>query len=244
MNSKNNYDAYIFDLYGTLVDIRTDEEDAQLWASFAGYLCSYGIIIPTDTLKTVYRSLCRAEQAKAEKRLTEARITGPAEIDIACVWRQIGDQTGMRLSEKELSDLSWTFRRLSLKKLRLYDGAETVLKSLRENRKKVILLTNAQARFTLPELATLGLDHAFDHILISSTVGVKKPSPAFFARLWGLGLIPQRCLMIGNDDVCDCRGAADAGMDSMYIQTEQSPPLNGALPVNCRQIQTLTDILI
>ena len=245
MNSKRiDYGAFVFDLYGTLADIRTDEEDERLWSSFANHLQAHGMIIPADKLKIIYRGLCADEQAKADNALAEAHVLGPAEIDIIQVWRQIGERSDIHLSETELSELSWTFRRLSIKKLRLYDGAEFLLKNIRKNGKKVVLLTNAQASFTLPELTVLGLDHAFDHILISSAAGVKKPSPAFFARLWDLGLIPQHCLMIGNDDVCDCWGAENAGMDSVYIRTDQSPPLSGPLPTNCREIQTLTDIII
>ena len=48
--------------------------------------------------------------------------------------------------------------------------------------------------------------------------------------------------MIGNDDVCDCRGAAAAGMDSLYIFTEQSPPRSGLLPENCREITRLQQV--
>ena len=234
MNLKiTDYDAYVFDLYGTLVDILTDEEDESLWSFFANHLHAHGIVIPDDELKSVYRFLCANEQAKADNALAEAHIPGPAEIDVIQVWRQIGEQAGVNLSDAELSELSWTFRRLSTKKLRLYDGAESLLNNLRKNGKKVVLLTNAQASFTLPELTVLGLDHAFDQLLISSAAGVKKPSTVFFARLWDLGLIPQRSLMIGNDDVCDCWGAANVGMDSVYIRTDQSPPLSGPLPQNC-----------
>ena len=244
MNSKRtDYDAYVFDLYGTLVDIRTDEEDEQLWESFANHLHAHGMIIPADELKNIYRGLCADGQAKADNALAEAHVPGPAEIDIIQVWRQIGERSDIHLSETELSKLSWTFRRLSIKKLRLYDGAESLLKNLRKNGKKVVLLTNAQASFTLPELTELGLDHTFDHILISSAAGVKKPSPAFFAHLWELGLVPQHCLMIGNDDVCDCWGAANAGMDSVYIRTDQSPPLSGPLPNNCKEIPSIYEFL-
>ena len=109
--------------------------------------------------------------------------------------------------------------------------------------KKVILLTNAQSGFTRPELHLLGLDTAFDAIFISGDAGVKKPSPAFFGLLWQTGLRPEDSVMVGNDGRCDCRGAAEAGMDSFYIHTEQSPEDEPVLPKNCHRIRTLTDLI-
>ena len=72
---------------------------------------------------------------------------------------------------------------------------------------------------------------------------MKKPSPAFFAGLWHAGLKPEESLMIGNDDICDCHGAAAAGMDSLYISTEQSPERKQPLPVSCREIYSLYEII-
>ena len=36
------YDAYCFDLYGTLIDIRTDESDPALWAALAARYSAEG----------------------------------------------------------------------------------------------------------------------------------------------------------------------------------------------------------
>ena len=35
---QKQYKNYVFDLYGTLVDVLTDEESQRLWTSFAWYL--------------------------------------------------------------------------------------------------------------------------------------------------------------------------------------------------------------
>ena len=35
------YESYIFDLYGTLVDIRTDEEKKELWSKLALFYVYY-----------------------------------------------------------------------------------------------------------------------------------------------------------------------------------------------------------
>ena len=40
------YDNYVFDLYGTLVDIHTDEEPKEIWDKLALFYGYYGHVIP------------------------------------------------------------------------------------------------------------------------------------------------------------------------------------------------------
>ena len=226
------YRHYIFDLYGTLADIRTDETDPAAWRALAEALGAE----KWESLPDRYVALCRAEQARLERALARAGVPGPAEIDIENVWRAL-------FPGADTKAVSALFRRLTTRRLALYPGAKALLSALRARGKTICLLTNAQASFTLPELRTLGIDGAFDHIFISSRAGVKKPSPAFFALPRRAGLPPEESLMIGNDDACDCRAAAAAGMDSLYIRTAQSPEPSGPLPENCREISALSQAL-
>ncbi len=237
------YQSFVFDLYGTLVDIRTDEEDPALWASFAGILARRGIDAPPQALQASFRRCCALLEERQRQRLQRNNIPGPGEIDILDVWRMLAQAHGVTIPERDLPEISRAFRARSTRRLRLYDGAERVLSALRQSGKQTVLLTNAQASFTLPELRQLGLARSFDHILISSRIGVKKPSPAMFRELLRLGLDPSRSLMIGNDDRCDCHGAAAAGIDSLYLRTAQSPVPAGPLPESCRQIQDLSEVL-
>jgi putative hydrolase of the HAD superfamily len=84
-------------------------------------------------------------------------------------------------------------------------------------------VSNAQACFTLPELEKIGLIPFFDGIVISSDVGVKKPSSQIFAlALERFGLRADECVYVGNDMRDDIQGAYSAGLKTVYIQTEQS----------------------
>ena len=47
---------------------------------------------------------------------------------------------------------------------------------------------------------------------------------------------PAETVMVGNDDQCDCWGAAKAGLDSFYVRTPQSPALTSPLPENCQEL--------
>lgn len=120
--------------------------------------------------------------------------------------------------------LAWTFRQASTSMLRLYPGALELLARLRSVGLRVVLVSNAQSCYTRPELAMLGLEYAFDRIVISSEIGVRKPSPAIFRRAaQAEGVAPCRVLMVGNDERSDIMGAAGAGIDGVYMRTEISP---------------------
>lgn len=51
------YRNYIFDLYGTLVDIRTDEERAEVWEKLRLFYGYYGAVYEAGELRACYRKL-------------------------------------------------------------------------------------------------------------------------------------------------------------------------------------------
>ena len=48
------YKNYVFDLYGTLVDIRTNENKAYLWDKMAEIMGFYGAVYERQELKQKY----------------------------------------------------------------------------------------------------------------------------------------------------------------------------------------------
>ena len=44
------YETYVFDLYGTLVDIHTEEEDEALWEKLAMFYGYYGALSAPEEL--------------------------------------------------------------------------------------------------------------------------------------------------------------------------------------------------
>lgn len=194
---------FLFDLYGTLVDIRTDEQSEQFWQSAA-------LIFGTDaaSLCARYRALCAAPLPEG------------AEIDLLEVFSALCKEFSCPLPPAEAAK---AFRAASRKKLRLYDGALPLLRGLKARGAGVYLLSNAQACFTRGELSALGLDGAFDGIALSSEIGWKKPSERFFRGAFAqFGLDPAQCVYVGNDLRDDVGGARAVGMRCVYIETEQS----------------------
>ncbi len=214
------YRACLFDLYGTLVDIHTDETKPAFWREIAGFYTQHGAAWEGRALREAYQALCAAQTASLQSNDPDALV----EIDLLPVFRALYEARGLVPEQTLLTDTTWCFRRRSTTHLRAYAGAKELLEALRGAGKTVILLSNAQGSFTRPELERLGLTACFDRVYISSEQGFRKPDPRFFrAPLGDLGLDPSDCLMIGNDPVCDVAGAAAVGMDAVYIRSALSP---------------------
>lgn len=235
------YQNYLFDLYGTLADIHTNEESPAFWRSVSRLLGMQGVDRSPSELKERYQSEIRRLEAQARAALPEG---AEPEIDIAAVFRGFFEDTGVPIDDRGIADFARTFRLLSLRKLKLFPGVPAMLETLHRHGKQVYLLSNAQALFTRPELTLLGLDTRLDGSILSSEAGRKKPDPEFYHILMKkYGLDPKQTVMVGNDHIADCHGAAKAGLDSFYVQTEQSPTLNGPLPGNCTRLEKIYDLV-
>lgn len=231
------YQNYVFDLYGTLVDIRTDEEQKTLWEKMSLFFGYYGAAYTPEALQKAYLETVRISEEQKKEQMTkfrgekayagkEERYAHEAypEIPIEHVFQKLYTQKGVEPEEALIRHTGQMFRVLSTHHVRLYAGAAELLHKLHEAGKKVYLLSNAQRIFTEYELVFLKIHDCFDGILISSAYGVKKPDEAFFSLLFEKYRIkPEESLMIGNDLNTDILGAKRAGMDTFYIHSAISP---------------------
>ncbi|MDE7260556.1 MAG: HAD family hydrolase [Oscillospiraceae bacterium] len=226
------YDDYIFDLYGTLVDIHTDEEATELWAEMAAYYGRQGADYQPDELHTAYRRLTAAAEAELSSApLRQDAHEAHPEIKIELVFQQLFREKGVDADLEQAVRAGRRFRERSTEYIRLYNGAKELLGSLRESGGRVWLLSNAQSIFTSWELDCLGLTDYFDGIYLSSDYGVKKPDRRFFdILLRERGISPDCAVMIGNDGQCDIQGGQIAGLSTLYIHSNLSPnePAPGA----------------
>ena len=219
------YKAYIFDLYGTLVDIHTDESKPGFWKKVAVFYGVHGAPYPPKQLRQDYLRLC----AEETRRLTEDSgcTEQEVEIDLAPVFAGLYEAKGVQTSGALIADTAWFFRRASTTHLRAYAGARELLQGLRAAGKQVLLLSNAQALFTLPELEQLGLTDCFDAVYISSSCGFRKPAKQLIRRLLEeQQLHPDVCLMLGNDPNSDLAVANSVQMDSFYLKSATSPEID------------------
>lgn len=225
ISGEKMYRNYIFDFYGTLADIHTDEEKPFLWEKMSEIYHAMGAEYSPLQLQHTFRRLERFEKGAEEN----------AEPDLTKVFYLLYHEKGTPCDAAQARLTAITFRALSREYLRAYEGVTDLLSALRKRGKRIFLLSNAQADFTRPEIEMLGLTCYFDGIFLSSEQGCKKPSPVFFHRLLEkYGLKPEESIMIGNDEAADIIGAKNAGMAALYIHTAISPTEYGRVKADYR----------
>jgi len=218
------YTDLVFDLYGTLVDIHT-EEDNLVWEKCALYFGFYDAHYTGEELKTAFRAAMQRREAQAGQSY-ECFPDIPFEQVLAELFAAKGIVENADVLGTNAAQL---FRICSIEYLRLYPDVPEALKTLREKGYRLWLLSNAQRVFTAYELRQLGLGEQLDGIYISSDYGCRKPDVRFYkALLEEQKLDASKCLMIGNDRETDIAGAKNAGMDTLYMHTNLTPPEQAA----------------
>lgn len=236
------YTDLIFDLYGTLVDIHTEENDL-VWEKTALYFGFYGAAYSGPELKAAFQNAMHNREAQAG----QSYECFP-DIPFEEIMKELFIAHGVKENTDTLSlNAAQVFRISSIEYICLYPHVKAALNTLKENGYRLWLLSNAQRAFTAYELRLLGLDHCFDGIYISSDYMCRKPDVRFFmALIDAQQLDPAKCLMIGNDRTTDIAGAQTAGLATLYMHTNLTPadqepatpalhPKNTAL--NCRSFE-------
>ena len=214
------YCDLVFDLYGTLVDIHTETDAPGIWEKLAVYFGFYGAIYTSGELRSAYEETID----RMDSDTGQSYECFP-ELQIERVFSELFVQKGIEKYVEMLGEnAARFFRILSIEYIRLYPGVREALERLRRNGHRLWLLSNAQRVFTAGEIRFLGLEDYFDGIYISSDYGCRKPDIRFFGELIGKeALIPENCMMIGNDLTTDIGGAKAAGLHTFYIHSNISP---------------------
>jgi len=226
------YSNIIFDLYGTLIDIRTDEYSLDFWRRAVQVFAMGGASFSPGELRTAYkRYVGRAYRVQRLKYPTCRYI----DIDLLKVFEKLFAIKGVHPDIKQLRDLAYKFRKASTEHIKLYDGVIELLDGLKAAGKGIYLLSNAQESFTVPEMEDLGILGYFDGIMISSEEKACNPQKQFFDKLIEkYSLDPAECLMVGNDMNSDMLGAESAGIDGLYIHQEISPEVYDESEIHAR----------
>ena len=218
---------YIFDLYGTLIDIHTDEDSSLLWKKMALFYGYRGAKYTPFELMHRYKEFCAKEKKETKKTYPDRKHV---DINLTNVFHNLYTFKKVNVSRELASVTANAFRCYSTKHIRLYDGALEFLKALNQKGKNVYLLSNAQYDFTSPEIDMLGLRPYFTDIIISSEVHCKKPDQNIYKILFDRhNLVKSESIMIGNDCVADIKASFDFGLQSLYIHQEISPPITEKL---------------
>ncbi len=240
------YKNYIFDLYGTLPDIHTDEQSKELWKIMRDFYNVYGCEWKQKPLKDAFFLYDAGER----QRLKVLKGIEKPEIRLERVFARLLFEGGdhhpcsltiggvdidtLRKKYKEdiegvlsaVADSEWAvaaanlFRTASREYVRPYPGTMETLKKLKEDGCKLYLLSNAQRVFTMPEIEAFGLQNILDKIYISSDHEMMKPETAFLQKLMDdEGLKSEETVIVGNEIESDVAIALKSGLHSICLNT-------------------------
>jgi putative hydrolase of the HAD superfamily len=227
-------EAVIFDLYGTLVDIWTDEGDLSVYYCLCKFLNYYGVAFEPEELAARY-------QESAAAHLLET--PGPyGEIDVFLVFEEILT-AGLRKSPERalVVWLARLFRSLTTRRLGLFPDTLPALGELAASY-RLGLVSDAQWVFSEPEIRFLRLEKYLETVVLSSRYFVRKPAPQIYSHaLRAMKLQPSQALYVGNDPARDVPGPLEIGMPVVLIHREGPPP-SARMPV-IKNLQEISSII-
>lgn len=200
----------IFDCYGTLIDIDTDEDDYYTYDTVSKWLKYKGVNIDPDLLKFEYHSKIRDKMEASQEKYPEVRVEEIfAEIcGEHAIWKSDTTYLGIETSK--------VFRSASLRRLRPFQESLEILKRYKDL--PLCLVSNGQRVFSEKELRFLGLYDFFDHVIFSSDVRYKKPDQRIFRiALERMKLKPEEVLSVGDTTENDIIAPHEMRMEAMHI---------------------------
>ena len=121
------YKNYIFDLYGTLVDIHTDEEDKNLWSKLALFYSFNNALYSDKEIRNKYVEFVNDEKAK----ITD---TDYKDFPLEYVFKRLYTSKGIEPGDELIKATAHFFRITSTKYVKIYDGVISLLDLLKKKR--------------------------------------------------------------------------------------------------------------
>ena len=206
------YKAILFDLDGTLLPMDFDVFTKAYFGELCKVLAPYGVD-PEDAVKAVWHGTKGMIMNNGEQTNKDVFWMGFAEI--------VSGDTEVYINATD------PFYDGDFNKVKAVTGenplARAAIEAAGRNGRKVILATNplfprnAQAS----RLRWIGLiEDDFELITDYSSDSFCKPNPKYYLSICErIGVSPEECLMVGNDEADDMMGASKAGMDC-YLVTD------------------------
>lgn len=215
--------AVFFDLYGTLVNVETNESDLPPYERLAEWLGDRKVRANPAALQKSYLDGVSKQKAA---------LTDPdGEIDITQVFSGMLVELGVQKPQPNLvQDFAKAFRRFTRVKCHPVPGANDLLNRLKADY-RLGLVGDAQKLFTMPELEELRMVEPFETIILSSETGFRKPSSKMFeVVLQALEVAPDEAIFVGDSLREDVAGAKAAGIRTLHYCPTGKPEAGGPEP--------------
>ncbi|MCK8518816.1 HAD family hydrolase [Methanoculleus sp. 7T] len=201
----------LFDCYGTLIDILTDERDIETYRYLSRWLLYQGVRIPPESLRECYPRRVREAADRVGGRHPEVRVE---EVFAGiCAEHSAWDIDAERLGV----EAARAFRAASLRRLDVIEKSRRLLDLFGTEKKGVV--SNGQRVFSEQEMRMLNLYDRFDFVIFSSDLGFQKPDPRIYTTaLRRMGLTPPAVLFIGDTSENDILTPRRLGMQALHVE--------------------------
>jgi putative hydrolase of the HAD superfamily len=207
MNQRADYEAILFDVGGTLVNVVRDPHVLAIEA-----IAHLGILSVSDFSAAIRKVV---DDWRASDGQPEVEDLPDTWIEHNRRALKLAGFTGdLSTAAKIMEDVFLTDG------LELFPDVMKVLVELSGRGLKLAVVSNWPATLEAT-LRGLGLQEYFPVIVASGTVGYAKPHPAIFRiAIDRLGVEPRQALYIGDSMEHDVAGAGAAGMDVLLLDRE------------------------
>lgn len=206
----------LFDLYGTLIDIETDESLEEIYRGIAHYLTYHGVYLHRWEVRDRYYQIMKEQK--------EASLEEYPEIGVEAIWNSFLEKEGIKAAgaRGELATiLAQFYRGASRTRLQLYPEVKKTLDDLRAIY-RLGVISDAQPCFAVPEIQAVGLKDCFHPIIISANYGFRKPDRRLFENALAImKLTPKEVIYVGNDMFRDIYGAKRLGVKTIFVDSNQ-----------------------
>lgn len=219
------YPVVLFDVGETLVGPRT-----SFGAVYAEVLAEFGLEFPADRIETALRETWSGIDARIPPGIDRyahypggedeywlrfargalERLQGGSEATVAGDAGAIASRSLAALRDAFLDPDAW----------RIYEEVPEMLEALANAGHRLGVVSNWDSR--LPRiLKLLGLDAAFETVVVSHLEGVEKPDPGLFRiALERMGIDASEAFHVGDRPDNDLAGARAAGIDAVVVDRE------------------------
>lgn len=206
----------LFDLYGTLIDIETDESMDEIYRGIAHYLTYHGVYQHRWEVRDRYYQIMKQQKEILSEEYPE--------IDVEAIWNTFLEQEGVKTDHERRKlalILAQLYRGISRNRLQLYPGVKKVLDELRPVY-RMALVSDAQPCYALTEMKAMGLDGYFDPVIISANYGFRKPDKRLTEKALDImKLMSAEVICVGNDMYRDIYGANRLGIKTIFVDSNQ-----------------------
>ena len=210
-----------FDIYQTLLDVELSvnnpNHEIEGWNVFAKFLLKYDKEISGLEFQKLYTKRRDDFYANRSKEIYHHNLF---EITSSI----LRDDLGFKLSNEEIMELIYIYRKASRGHLRLYPGVFDAL-SLLSKEYTLSTASHTQGSFTQLELRELSIEQFFSHFAYSSDIGFRKESAEFYKR--ALEITEGKaadCVMVGDNYDVDVLVPQQLGIRSIWVKNPLTAP--------------------